>query len=192
MFAKAATTLFLVSPLASTSKKSQKVYRIVGLNSPTYPHFSWYLGSHGNPVHTGVRGPCWRSQTSCSMSLLAQDLVLARNIHYRGVMIPALDLCQESDFQLFGDSKSGFESSKKGIITPIVIQEGYLISNMAASQVLWTASSIPESMCLDSLANLWGEFLKVSKKVAMHWSQTLSGASMRRMRRKGGPFRRPF
>ena len=84
MFAKAATTLFLVSPLASTSKKSQKVYRIVGLNSPTYPHFSWYLGSHGNPVHTGIRGPCWRSQTSCSMSLLAQDLVLARNIHYRG------------------------------------------------------------------------------------------------------------
>ena len=121
MFAKAATTLFLVSPLASTSKKSQKVYRIVGLNSPTYPHFSWYLGSHGNPVHTGIRGPCWRSQTSCSMSLLAQDLVLARNIHYRGVMIPALDLCQESDFQLFGDSKSIFGSNKNGIRTPRIL-----------------------------------------------------------------------
>ena len=57
-------------------------------------------------------------------------------VQIRGVVIPALDLDRESDFQLFGDSKSGFESSKKGIITPIVIQEGYLISNMAASQVL--------------------------------------------------------
>ena len=33
-------------------------------------------------------------------------------MHYRGVMIPALDPDPESDFQLSGDSGSGFRSSK--------------------------------------------------------------------------------